>query len=59
MKIKVIIKKQSIAVFMKFQRKEIGTALINEVEGSKISKYSGIDFGVYKDYRLDILCQFI
>ncbi|MFK7907353.1 MAG: GNAT family N-acetyltransferase [Chitinophagales bacterium] len=39
-------------VLMKFQRKGIGTALMNEAERriGKVSNYSGIGFGVYKDY---------
>ncbi len=36
----------------KFQRKGIGTALMNEAEQriKKIANYSGIGFGLYKDY---------
>jgi len=39
-------------VLMKFQRKRIGTALMDEAESriSRVSRYAGIGFGVTKDY---------
>ena len=39
-------------VLKKFQRKGIGTALMDEAEKriKKVSNYAGIGFGVYKDY---------
>ena len=39
-------------VLKKFQRLGIGTSLMDEAEKriSKVSKYAGIGFGVYKDY---------
>ena len=39
-------------VLMKYQRKGIGTALMDEAERriKRVSKFAGIGFGVYKDY---------